>query len=300
MNMTLRTLFLVTMIGLVSPLAGQSVLAAPLEIASCSTITAEIANAVGGDKVLVNELLKPGVDPHTFEPTPSDLIALGNARLILASGKHMETYSAKLKDAAARGAILLAVGDTFPSLKMKDEDSGTGAIIEDPHWWHSVANMKLATNAVRDALEKIDPTDKAAFEANTEAYQKKLDALKAWAQSKIAEFPRDQRKLVTSHDAFQYFSRAFGFTVYPIEGVSTQDEPSSKKVAEIIQTIKQAHVKAVFFESIENPKVLQEITRESGATIGGELYADGLGTGDAATYEGMFRHNVNTIVNALK
>ncbi|MGC3991872.1 MAG: metal ABC transporter substrate-binding protein [Chthoniobacteraceae bacterium] len=297
MNLTFRTLFLVTTASLLGHLA---VHATTLEIASCSTITAEIANAVGGDKVHVDELLKPGVDPHTFEPTPSDLIALGNAKLILASGKHMESYSAKLKDAAARGATLLAVGDTFPSLKMKDEDGGTGAIIEDPHWWHSVANMKLATNAVRDALEKLDPADQPVFAANAEAYQKKLDALKAWAQSKIAELPRDQRKLVTSHDAFQYFSRAFGFTVYPIEGVSTQDEASSKKVAEIIQTIKQSHVKAVFFESIENPKVLQEITRESGAKIGGELYADGLGSGDAATYEGMLRHNVNTIVNALK
>jgi zinc/manganese transport system substrate-binding protein len=160
--------------------------------------------------------------------------------------------------------------------------------------------MKIATNVVRDALVKLDPADTAAFDTNAAAYQSKLDALQAWAKSKIAELPRDERKLVTSHDAFQYFSREFGFTVYPIEGVSTQDEPSSKKVADIIQTIKDSHVKAVFFESIENPKVLGEITRESGAKLGGELYADGLGTGDAASYEGMFRHNVNTIVNALK
>jgi ABC-type Zn uptake system ZnuABC Zn-binding protein ZnuA len=293
-----HSLFALGLFGAASAVAATT----PVPIASCSTITAEIAREVGGEHVAVNELLKPNQDPHTFEPTPADLLALGNARLILASGKHMENYTAKLQEAAARGATLLAVGDAVPSLKMKDEESTTskGALIEDPHWWHSIANMKIATNVVRDALVKLDPADTAAFDTNAAAYQSKLDALQAWAKSKIAELPRNERKLVTSHDAFQYFSREFGFTVYPIEGVSTQDEPSSKKVADIIQTIKDSHVKAVFFESIENPKVLGEITRESGAKLGGELYADGLGTGDAATYEGMFRHNVNTIVNALK
>jgi len=276
--------------------------AAVIEVASFSTVGAEIARAVGGPQVHVSEILKPDIDPHTFQPSPTDLIALGKAQLILASGKNLESYTAKLKDAAARGATLLELGDAIPSLKMKDEESSAsrGAQIEDPHWWNSVANMRRATDTVRAALEKLDPADAATFASNAAAYQQKLDALKAWAKSRIAELPRDQRKLVTSHDAFQYFAREFGFAVFPIEGVSTQDEPSSKKVAEIVQAIKDTHVKAVFFESIENPKVLTEITRESGAKIGGELYADGLGTGEAATYEGMFRHNINTIVNALK
>ena len=127
-----------------------------------------------------------------------------------------------------------------------------------------------------------------------------LEELKGWVKRKVAELPRDKRKLVTSHDAFQYFARDYGFKIYAIEGVSTQDEPSNKKVGQIIDTIKKQGVKAIFFESIENPKVLKEITRETGAAVGGTLYADGLGEGAEGTYNGMMRHNVTTIVEALK
>ena len=111
--------------------------------------------------------------------------------------------------------------------------------------------------------------------------------------------PRDQRKLVTSHDAFQYFAADFGFTIHPIKGISSDDEPSSKSVAALIAVIKQQKVKAIFPESIENPKVIAEITRETGAKVADKLYADGLGDGDAGTYDGMYRHNVRTIVVAL-
>jgi zinc/manganese transport system substrate-binding protein len=117
---------------------------------------------------------------------------------------------------------------------------------------------------------------------------------------KVAELPRDKRKLVTSHDAFQYFARDYGFTILAIEGVSTESEPSNRHVAELIDEIKKEGVKAIFLESTLNPKVTKEITRETNAKIGGTLYADGIGTGDAATYAGMMKHNVSTIVDALK
>jgi ABC-type Zn uptake system ZnuABC Zn-binding protein ZnuA len=173
-------------------------------------------------------------------------------------------------------------------------------MVEDPHWWHSVDNMERATKIVMGELIKISPADEEYFINNAGNYIARLENLKKWIKIKIAELPRDKRKLVTSHDAFQYFGRDYGFAIYGVEGVSTEDEPSNKKVSEIIDTIKQEHVKAIFFESIENPKVSKAITRESGAAIGGTLYADGLGEGDAATYDGMMRHNVTTIVDALK
>ena len=116
----------------------------------------------------------------------------------------------------------------------------------------------------------------------------------------MAKLPRDQRKLVTSHDAFQYFAKENGFTVYAIEGISSSDQPSSKKVAQIIATVKAQGVKSIFSENIENPKVLVAITRETGAKLGGKLFADGLGENDAATYAGMYRHNVTTIVKGLQ
>ena len=275
----------------------------PVRVASFSTITTEIAREVGGDKVQVASLVKPDVDPHTYEPTPGDLKQVGQARLILTSGKHLENYTSKLVESAPH-AELVKVGDAFPSLQLKSDEGESGAppggMMEDPHWWHSIGNMRKATRAVRDALEKSDPSDREMFEKNAAAYLAKLDALEKWAKAKIAELPRDKRKLVTSHDAFQYFARDFGFTIFPVKGVSSSDEPSSRNVADLVQTIKQQHVKAVFFENIENPKVLREITSETGAKVGGELYADGLGEGDASTYDGMFRHNVTVIVEALK
>ena len=270
--------------------------AEPIQVASFSTITTEIAREVGGDRVQVACLVKAGVDPHGFEPKPDDLKQVGRAQLILASGKNLESYAGKLKDSAGAWAVFVEVGDAVPSLKLKEN----GGRADDPHWWHSIANVKQATAVVRDVLVKISASDEAVFSKNADAYLAKLDALEKWAKSKIAELPRDKRKLVTSHDAFQYFARDFGFTIYPVEGVSTESEASSKQVAELVQTIKAQHVKAVFFENIQNPKVLTEITSETGARVGGELYADGLGEGDAATYDGMFRHNVTRIVEALK
>ncbi len=277
-----------------------------LRVSSFSTILTEIAEQIGGDRVAVTAHVKPGVDPHEFEPKPSDLKAVGNANVILLSAKHMEGYVGKLKESTGTKGAIIEVGDRFSSLKMKADDGhghnhgGKGELVEDPHWWHSLASMNKAVKVVRDALIKAAPASEPAFKENTVKYLAKLDALQKWTRAELAKLPRDQRKLVTSHDAFQYFAKENGFEVYAIEGISTADQPSSKKVADIIAVIKTQGVKAIFAEKIQNPKVLTEITRETGAKMGGELHADGLGEGEAATYEGMYKHNVSTIINALK
>jgi zinc/manganese transport system substrate-binding protein len=276
-------------------------------IASFSTVLTEIAQRVGANHVNVAGLVKPGQDPHEYQPTPSDLKQAADAKLILLSGKHLEHYLDKIQQATGAKAESLAVGDALPSLKMKaDPDESQAAateqngMIDDPHWWNSVANVEKATMIVRDALTKLDPADRADYEKNAKAYLAKLDALDGWAKRKVAELPRDKRKLVTSHDAFQYLAKDYGFTVYAIEGVSTETEPSNRHVATLIDDITNQHVKAIFLENTLNPKVSTEITRETGAKIGGSLYADGLGEGDGSTYEGMFRHNISTIVDSLK
>jgi len=276
-------------------------------VASFSTVLTEIAQQVGANHVNVAGLVKPGQDPHEYQPTPSDLKQAADAKLILLSGKHLEHYLDKIQQATGAKAESLAVGDALPSLKMKadpDESKAAAAeqngMIDDPHWWNSVANVEKATMIVRDALTKLDPADRADYEKNAKTYLAKLDALDAWAKRKVAELPRDKRKLVTSHDAFQYLAKDYGFTVYAIEGVSTETEPSNRHVAALIDDITNQHVKAIFLENTLNPKVSTEITRETGAKIGGSLYADGLGEGDGSTYEGMFRHNISTIVDSLK
>jgi len=275
-----------------------------LQVASFSTVLTEIAQQVGGTHVTVAGLVKPGQDPHEYQPTPADLQQAASAKLILLSGKHLENYLEKVQQATGGKAEALAVGDSLPTLKMKaeedDSSKSAGGMIEDPHWWNSVANVERATDIVRDEFIKLDPANKADYEANARAYQEKLKTLAEWAKRTIADLPRDKRKLVTSHDAFQYFARDYGFRIYAIEGVSTETEPSNRHVAELIEQIKKQGVKAIFLESTLNPKVSSEITKETGAKIGGTLYADGLGDGDGATYDGMIRHNVTTIVNALQ
>ncbi len=279
-----------------------SAAAPPLRVASLSTVLTEMARAVGGDRVEVIEIIKPGVDPHEFQPAPGDVKLVSSAALVLVSGKGLEGYLAKLEASAGNGGKgkFVAVGDALPTLKMKDG----GRTADDPHWWHSVGNAKRAVAIVRDALtaKAAEANDKDVFARNAATLLGRLDELENALKLKVAELPRDRRKLVTSHDAFGYLARDYDFTIYPLKGIGTTDEPSSKKVAALIGTIKKEGVKAVFFESIENPKVIAEITRETGAKIGGELYADGLGPADsdAATYADMMRHNVNTIVEALK
>lgn len=292
---SMKKLSLLSFVG-VAILAGSAV-AEPVKVMSFSTVLAEVANAVGGSEVSVQCPIKPGTDPHAYEPTPGDLKQLASARLVLASGKHLEHYLPKLKSGLQPGAVLVEVGDKLPSLKMTEEGEG---VVEDPHWWHNVANVEKATKIVRDALVQVDPTQKEAFQRNAAVYLAKLGTLDAWVKEKVAELPRDQRELVTSHDAFQYFARQYGFKILAIEGVSTEQEASAKQVNDLIATIKKEGVKAIFLEDTLNPKVSTEITRETGAKIGGTLYADGLGSGDGSTYEGMMKHNVSTIVEALK
>ncbi len=270
-----------------------------IRVSSFSTILTEIAAQVGGERVAVTGHVKPGIDPHDFQPKPADLKVVANAQLILLSAKHMEGYVSKLQQGAGAKGVLLEVGDGFASLKIADHHDAS-KLVDDPHWWHSIANVEKATKIVRDALIKISPEDKTLFAANAGKYLDSLHALEKWAKRKIAELPRDRRKLVTSHEAFQYFAKENGFTLYAIEGVSRADQPSSKKVAEIVQTIQKAGVKAIFPESLSNPKVLKEITRETGAKIGPELYGDGLGEGAASTYDSMYKHNVTAIVDSLK
>lgn len=274
--------------------------AAPVKVASLSTVLSDVARHVGGDAVQVVEIVKPGIDPHEFSPSPGDVEAVAGADVVFISGKGLEGYLSKLEESAGGAAgKYVNVGDQIgASLKLNED----GKMVDDPHWWHSVANVKRAVAVVRDALVRVDAADKAGFAARAAEYTASLGKLDDELKVLVAALPRDRRKLVTSHDAFQYFARDYGFKIYPVEGVSPAEEPGSKQVAELLATIKKERVKAVFFENTQNPKVIGEITKETGASVGGELYADGLGTpdGDAGTYEAMMRHNARTIVGALK
>ncbi len=292
-----RFAFLLTCYALL--FAARATAQEKLRVSSFSTILTEIAEQVGGERVTVTAHVKPGIDPHDFDPKPSDMKAVGTAGLVLLSAKHMEGYLGRLKEATSAKGRIIEVGESLPSLKLTVQHGDHSHDGEDPHWWHSVRNIARATKVVRDELIRLSPTDKAAFAAASAAYLAKLDALDHWVKTKVAELPRDRRRLVTNHDAFGYFAKEYGFTVMPIAGISKNDQPGSKAVSELISAIKTAGVKAVFSEDVANPKAVLEVTRETGAKFGGELYSDGLGK-DAPTIEAMFKHNVTAIVDGLK
>ena len=317
-----------------APSGGAAVLASEVEekggalrVSSFSTILTEVAQRVGGVAVQVMAHVPVGVDPHEFEPTPKVLREVARAEVVLLSAKHMEGYVGKLREVAGPGVRIVEVGAQLPSLFAASRTEGghaghshgesepgsrpkknhvhtagssKGEAEEDPHWWHSVVQMQRAVRVVRDQFAQVRPKEAEFFESNAKAYLAELEALQKWAKARVAELPRGQRKLVTSHDALQYFAKEYGFGVYAVEGLTPSEQPSSRRVAELLEVIKRERVKAVFAQDTVNPKVLNQMTSETGAVLGGRLWVDGLGTGSAATYEGMFKSNVNTIVEALK
>ncbi len=285
--------------------------AAPVKVASLSTVLSDIAKNVGGERVEVLEIVKPGIDPHIYEPTPGDVRAIAGAQIVLASGLGFEGYLDKLRSSVGTKPRFVVAGDVIKPILIDEDDHDhhdhdhghvhtADGKVPDPHWWHSIKNVETVTRQIRDALIAVDPDGRATYESNAAAFDKKLEALSKWTRVELAKLPKQKRVLVTSHDALGYFARDYGFEVLPVQGISTTDQPSSQKVRKLIESIKDEGVKAIFAENIENPKVLQQITKETGAKLGGVLYADGLGTGDAGTYEGMMRHNVTTIVSALQ
>lgn len=278
---------------------------ASLKVAALHPLLGDLARQVGGAQVTVVDLLKPGSDSHHFEPTARDLADIKDVQLILASGKHLESYLGKLSDSLGSGVRILEVGRTIPSIKIQPGSDlflccpahSAGGI--DPHWWHSADNMRRAARVMGDAFAEADPANAAFYSANVESAQQRLAELKRWAQQEISAIPRGDRKLVTAHAAFGYFCKEYGFKSVPLLGLARQDETSPQYLAETIKTIREHRIRAIFPEDQANPKILSEIARETGVKIAKPLVADGTSP-DAHTFETMLKHNISTIVTALK
>jgi len=279
----------------------------PLRVVSLHTVLTEIAREVGGQEAKVTGLLQPGIDPHAFEPSPADLRVILSADVILVSGLHLESYLDRLIAQRGPQTRLIVVGDALPrplvrtegNLETGDGPQAAGEREKDPHWWHSIDNVIFATELLRAEFARLRPASAAVFARNANTYKQHLVALKKWVAEEIARLPPKRRQLVTSHDAFGYFARDYGFTVHPISGLSIDSEPDAKHLAKLIDLIRQERIPAIFAESSVNPEFMANLVSETGVHVGGTLYADGLGPGDASTYEGMYRHNVRTIVDAL-
>ena len=274
-----------------------------LNVVATTPVVADFVRNVGGAKVAVTQILKPGVDPHDYEAAPADVQAIAGAALVVKSGVGLEHW---LDDAIASAGYSGQVVDTSKGVAIRHGNGDQEQAQGDPHIWHDPRNAKIMVHNIADALEAKDPADKADYERNATTYSAKLDALDTADQAKISSIPAAQRKLVTNHDAFGYYCARYGITFVGsiIPSFDTSAELSGKGLSDLVTKIKQSGVRAVFSESSLPPKTAETVASEASVqVVEGEdsLYADGLGPAGSpgGTYLGAEQHNTDTIVKAL-
>lgn len=261
----------------------------------------EPLSVIGGERIQVKSLMGPGVDPHLYNPTQSDIRTLEGADIVFYNGLHLEGNMIEIFEEIGKKRPVLAIAEVIPEEQLlKDE---TGAL--DPHVWFDIDLWKQALEAAVEELKEISPNDAQFFETNKQDYFAKLEELKAEAE-KLKQIPDDQRVLVTAHDAFGYFGRMHDMEVVGLQGLSTEDEVSLTEMEETITLLVERKVPAVFVESSINERSIQALIEgaaEKGheVSLGGELFSDAMGEAgtEEGTYIGMYSHNVNTIYRAL-
>jgi zinc/manganese transport system substrate-binding protein len=264
------------------------------------SLLGDLVRHVGGDRVEVETLVGPNGDAHVYSPTPGDAKKLGGAKLIVVNGLGFEGWMNRLIAATGSKAPRVIASDGVKPRKMAGDPHGHSHAATDPHAWQSVANAKLYVGNIRNALIKADPAGKAGYEANAKTYLEKLDALEREIREVVARIPPERRRIITTHDAFGYFSDAYGIAFLPA-AISTESAPSAGDVAKLIAQVKRQKIPAVFLENITDPRLMEQIARETGAKIGGTLYSDALSEpgGPAPTYIDMMRTNVRELSQAL-
>jgi ABC-type Zn uptake system ZnuABC Zn-binding protein ZnuA len=269
-----------------------------LGVVATTTQLQDLVRNVGGSRVSVTGILKPNVDPHEYEPRPSDAVALSRAKLIVESGVGLDAWMGKLIGEARAGAPVFVASKGL-SIRPGDAAEPLG----DPHWWHDPTNFEQAATALGDALGRVDPAGRSAYRQNAARYVATLKAMDAANVRALRALPVVQRKLVTNHDAFGYFAAHYRITVLGsvLSSLSTSAQPSSRDISDLVRKIRGAHVKAIFTESSINPKLEQQIAGEAGVKVYANLYGDTLGPAGSkgATYVQMERWNVAAIVAGL-
>jgi manganese/zinc/iron transport system substrate-binding protein len=279
--------------------------AEPVPVVATTGFVADVVRAVGGEDVEVTQLCGPGVDPHLYKPTPSDIAAMRKAKAIFYNGLHLEGRMTDILVKLARSTVVVPVTDKIPRESLLEPEEFEGNY--DPHVWNDPSLWKTAPLAVAEGLAEAAPDKADNFHKRAEEYSARVGALHQWCLDKSAELPAEKRILITSHDAYNYLGRAYGFQVVAPQGISTISEAGTADVVETIDFIKERGVKAIFVETSVSPKVVERIAQDSGAKVGGELFSDAMGAPgemrhgfDTGIYEGLIQYNLTTIVEALK
>jgi len=297
---TARPMFIIAaLLALSAAPAGAQDKPAKINAVATFSILGDLVANVGGDRVEVTTLVGANGDAHVYQPSPADAKRLADAKIVFTNGLGFEGWMARLiKASGTKAAVVVATKGVKP--RHMEADGHDHATI-DPHAWQSVVNAKVYVANIRDALISADPAGKATYEGNANAYLARLDALDREVRDEVAKIPADRRRIISTHDAFGYFSAAYGLEFIAPQGVSTEAEVSAKDVAKIIQQIRKQKIPAVFLENVSDSRLVKRIAEETGAKIGGTLYSDALTDekGDAPTYIDMVRHNIKTLSAAL-
>ena len=282
--------------------------ARPLTVVASFSILADLARQVGGTGVTVTSLAPVETDLHHFQPRPSEVRGVGAADVFVINGLGLEGWAERLAEAAgfkgkgvvaSKGIKALAAVDNHAG-HSHGHSHGKGAA-PDPHAWQDVANTRIYIANIRDGLTAADPAGAAAYAGNATAYLRQLDALDAEIKSMLAAIPRAERRVVTTHEAFNYYGDAYGVDFLGASGISADAEPSARQFAALIAQIRKDKIKALFLEKGMQPRLLEQLSRETGVRIGGTLYADTLSgpTGPATSYIEMMQSNTKALVAAL-
>lgn len=284
----------------------------PLRVIASFSILGDMVKTVGGDRVQVTTLVGPDGDAHVFEPTPANARAIAGADVVFINGLGLEGWMPRLIQASGYKGPVVTVTKGIKPLRMEDEDEGHGGgaheheqaksrQVDDPHAWQSLANGKIYVENIVAGLSARDPAAAETYKENARAYIAEIDKLDAEVRSRFAAISADHRKIVTTHDAFQYFGQAYGVEFIAPEGVSTEQEASAEDVATLIRQIRKDKIDAVFMENMSDNRLIAQISKETSAKIGGTVYSDALSAADgpASSYLMMFHYNLQEFTRAL-
>lgn len=283
-----------------APLKVAPIVPGALKVATSFSILEDLVKNVGGNRVEITNFVPHDGDAHTYEPGTQDVKNLADAKLVFINGAGLEAWFQKLvKNSGTNARVIVTSAGIKPS-KFQDD----GQIVDDPHmWWNPQNTIQYVQNIAR-ALSGADVANAATYKANALNYTRELEKLDAWARTQITTIPPRNRKLVTNHDAFNYFAHRYGLKIVGLvmPSVGTERDPSARETAQLVDMIRRENIRAIFTENVISPKLAQSVSKETGVKIAPPLYSDALGAvgSSGETYLKMFRHNVTTIVKALK
>ncbi|MEZ2142687.1 zinc ABC transporter substrate-binding protein [Bradyrhizobium sp. DN5] len=285
----MRLILLCALLLIASPLHA----AERLNVVASFSILADFVHNVGGERINLTTLVGADSDVHIYTPAPSDAKRIADANLVIVNGLGLEGWLPRLVQSSGSKATVVTASAGITPLKL-----GSAA---DPHAWQSIPNAKVYVTDIADALAAAAPDDADVFRAQAKAYLEKLETLDREVREAVAKIPVERRKVISTHEAFGYFSAEYGIQFIAPLGVSTETEPSARDIAAIIGQIKVQKIPAVFLENISDDRLIRRIAAETGAKVGGTLISDGLTgeKGPAPTYIDMVRHNIKALTSAL-